>query len=100
GAFDTELALRNDDNSLFGDESTGSAAIGWRLSDPLRIYASYGEGFRGPTLNEQYSPGFGGLYSGNAGLSPERSRSTELGIEYAPARNQRLRANLYSNRIR
>ncbi len=100
GAFDTEFALRNDDNSLFGDETTGSAALGWRLSDPLRIYASYGQGFRGPTLNEQYSPGFGGLYAGNPDLSPERSRSTELGIEYTPVRDQRFKANLYSSRIR
>lgn len=99
GALDTELALRNDDNSLFGSQSTGSAAIGWRLSDTLRSYASYGQGFRGPTLNEQYSPGFGGLYAGNPDLHPEKSRSSELGIEYTPGEGQRFKGSLYSTRV-
>jgi vitamin B12 transporter len=45
------------------------------------VYASWGEGFRAPNLNELYSPGFGGLFAGNPNLDPERSRSLELGLE-------------------
>jgi vitamin B12 transporter len=98
-AFDSEVSLRTDDNSLFGRQTTGSAAAGWRFSDALRLYASYGQGFRGPTLNEQYSPGFGGLFAGNPDLQPETSRSEELGLEYAPDQGQRFKANLYNTRV-
>ena len=98
-ALDSELSLRHDDNSVFGSANTGSVAAGWRFSPTTRTYLSYGQGFRGPTLNEQYSPGFGGFYAGNPDLDPERSRSAELGIEFTPAPNQRFTASLYSTRI-
>ena len=100
GAFDSELSLRYDDNSEFGNATTGSLALGWRLSDMARLYASYGQGFRSPTLNEQFSPGYGGQFAGNPDLDPERSRSGELGLEIAPDADQRIKANLYSTRVR
>lgn len=99
-ALDAELSLRHDDNSVFGSANTGSVAAGWRFSPVARAYLSYGQGFRGPTLNEQYSPGFGGFYAGNPDLAPERSRSAELGFEFTPLTNQRFTASLYSTRIR
>ena len=99
-AFDSDLSLRVDDNSLFGRQTTGSVAAGWHFSEALRAYLSYGHGFRGPTLNEQYSPGFGGLFAGNPELEPERSRSGELGLEWTPSAGQRIKAQLYSTRIR
>ena len=100
GSFDSEISLRRDDNSEFGGATTGSAALGWRYNEVLRIYASYGEGFRSPTLNEQFSPGYGGAFAGNPDLDPERSHSTELGIELTPWQGQRFGANLYSTRVR
>ena len=99
GAFDSEISLRYDDNSEFGSATTGSAALGWRSSDFARIYASYGQGFRGPTLNEQFSPGYGGLFAGNPALDPERSHSTELGLELTPTAAQRIGATLYSTHV-
>lgn len=100
GALETELSLRHDDNSVFGTANTGSGALGWRFSPSTRAYLSYGQGFRGPTLNEQFSPGFGGFFAGNPDLDPERSRSAELGVEFTPAPDQRFTASLYSTRIR
>jgi len=100
GSFDSEISLRRDDNSEFGGATTGSAALGWRYNEVLRIYASYGEGFRSPTLNEQFSPGYGGAFAGNPDLDPERSHSTELGVELTPWQGQRFGANLYSTRVR
>jgi vitamin B12 transporter len=100
GAFDSEISLRADDNSVFGNHATGSAAAGWRFNDATRAYASYGEGFRGPTLNELYSPGFGGLFAGNPELEPEESRSAEIGFEFLPSADQRLKFNLHSTRVR
>ncbi|MEP6881631.1 MAG: TonB-dependent receptor, partial [Dokdonella sp.] len=98
--FDSELSVRTDDNSIFGNHATGSVAAGWHFTDDVRAYASYGEGFRGPTLNEQYSPGFGGLYAGNPDLEPEESRSSEIGFEFTPGQGQHLKANVYSTRVR
>jgi vitamin B12 transporter len=99
GAFDSEVSLRTDNNSLFDRQTTGSAATGWRFNNAFRVFASYGEGFRGPTLNEQYSPGFGGLFAGNPDLQPEKSRGKELGLEFAPDPGQRFKANIHDTRI-
>ncbi|HOX70518.1 MAG: TonB-dependent receptor [Dokdonella sp.] len=100
GAFDSEVSLRSDHNSVFGNHSTGSVAAGWRFNDAARAYASHGQGFRGPTLNELYSPGFGGMFAGNPGLDPETSRSSEVGFEFIPGQDQHLKANFYETRIR
>lgn len=100
GALDSEISVRHDDNSEFGGANTASLALGWRINDLLRIYANAGSGFRSPTLNEQFSPGYSGYFAGNPSLRAERSRSSELGLELAPTTNQRIKANLYSTRVR
>ncbi len=96
---DFEASLRYDDNSEFGSEVTGQLAWGYQLSGQWRIFASYGEAFRAPNLNEQFSPGFGGLFAGNPDLQPEFSDSLELGLNWTPAGNQSLSVNLYQTDI-
>jgi vitamin B12 transporter len=100
GAHDFELSGRHDDNSQFGGESTFSAAWGWQLGDTLRGTLSHGEGFRAPTMNELYSPGFGGLFAGNPLLDPERSRSTELGVGWRFGAGDRFDLRAYRNEVR
>jgi vitamin B12 transporter len=78
-----EISARHDDNSQFGGETTLSAAWGWQATERLRLSLSGGEGFRAPTLNELYSPGFGGLFAGNPLLDPEQSRSWEAALDFA-----------------
>jgi len=99
GAFDSELSGRYDDSSAYGSAKTGSFALGWRVSELWRVYASFGQGFRAPTMNELYDPGYDGWYAGNSDLRPERSHSSELGLEFTPGGNQRLKASLYSTRV-
>ena len=71
------LGLRADDNSAFGTEITPRAAIAYLFKETgTKLKGSYGEGFRAPTLNELYYPGFG-----NPDLRPEESRSWEGGLE-------------------
>jgi vitamin B12 transporter len=98
-SFDWELAARHDYNSVFGGATTGSGAIGWRVAPTLRLTASLGQGFRAPSLNEQFSPGFGGEFAGNPDLRPERSRSSELGAEWTPADDFSLKLAAYHTDI-
>jgi len=98
-SFDWELAARRDHNSVFGGATTGSGAIGYRVWPSLRFTASFGQGFRAPSLNEQFSPGFGGLFAGNPELRPERSRSSELGAEWTPAASLSFRLSAYHTEV-
>ncbi len=75
GAAELQLAGRHDDNETFGGETTGSVALGYQVDEVYRLRGSFGTAFRGPTFNDLFFPGFG-----NPDLSPERSRTTELGL--------------------
>lgn len=99
GAHAVEAALRYDDNSQFGHESTASAAWAWQFASRWRSRLSWGQGFRAPNFNELYSPGFGGLFAGNPALRPERSRSVEGAIDFSPDPHQRLSLSLYRTRV-
>lgn len=97
--IDWELSARHDDNDVFGAASTGSAALGVRMTPDLRLVASWGQGFRAPNLNEQFSPGFGGYYAGNSALEPERSHSSELALEWNPTSELHMRLSHYRTEI-
>ncbi len=100
GAHAFEAAVRHDDNDQFGTATTGSAAWGWTFAEGWEARLSWGEGFRAPTFNELYSPGFGGLFAGNPALRPEASRSTELGLGWTPAAGHALELSAYRTRVR
>lgn len=76
GRTDVEVSVRHDDNEQFGKHDTGAAAIGYDLSDTLRLKASYGEAFRAPTFNDLYWAG-----AGNPSLKPEKSKNAEIGLD-------------------
>lgn len=67
--------LRYDDNSAYGDQTNGSAALNVKLSEKTRVTVSYGTAFRAPTFNELYFPGFG-----NPDVQPEESETVELSL--------------------
>ena len=73
----TQLSLRHDDNQAFGEELTGSLALGYALDGRHTLRASYGTAFRAPTFNELYFP-FAG--SSNPELEAETSGTLELGV--------------------
>lgn len=93
GAHDLQLSLRRDDNEQFGERTTGGTAWGYALREGLRLTASYGTGFKAPTFNQLYFPGFG-----NPDLRPETSRSFELGLGGRTARGH-WSVNAYETRI-
>jgi len=70
-----EAGVRYDDNESYGTATTGSFGVGYRLDDHHRLRATWGEGFKAPSFNQLYFPGFG-----NPELGPEESRSIEIGL--------------------
>lgn len=68
--------VRVDSHSSFGTHATFGANGSLRLADRVRLTASYGEGFKAPTLYQLYSA------YGQLTLQPERSRSYDAGIAY------------------
>ena len=97
--IDWQLAGRHDHNSVFGNADTGSAALGVTVGAGWRLSASWGQAFRGPNLNEQFSPGYGGYYAGNPLLKPEHSHSAEAGLEWTPMADLSVRVNHYRTDI-
>ena len=74
---------RIDDHSRFGSETTLGANGSVEIGGGWRARASYGEGFKAPTLFQLLSD------FGNTTLSPERSRAYDIGVEKGD-RNGRL----------
>lgn len=85
--------LRHDGNSQFGDHITGQLGWGWQLLPDLRLRAAYGTAFHAPTFNVLYYPFFG-----VPTLTPERSRSTEVGADWQLG-NTLLGLTWFDNRI-
>lgn len=70
------VGLRYDDHSTFGSAALGQAAAAWSLNDGSTVLrASFGEGFKAPTLFQLYST------FGNTALRPEKADSWDAGIE-------------------
>lgn len=67
--------VRYDDHDRFGHAWTLGANGSVELGGGWRVRASYGEGFRAPTLYELYG------FAGNPLLVPETSKSYDVGIE-------------------
>ncbi|KAA0934715.1 TonB-dependent receptor [Psychrobacter sp. ANT_H59] len=76
--YDLQANYRIDDNSQYGKESTYNLGAAIRPLAGMRIGANYATGFRAPTFNDLYWPGFS-----NPNLKPERTENTEVFVEYA-----------------
>ncbi|OWU85634.1 TonB-dependent receptor [Oceanicola sp. 22II-s10i] len=77
--LDLQLGGRFDDNSVFGDSVTWTAAASYTLQNGVRLHASAGTGVVNPSYFELYAAAFG--YTGNPGLDPERNQSFDVGVE-------------------
>jgi len=78
--------LRWEDNDVFGDEVTPRmSAVVVVKETGTKIRGGWGKGFRAPTINDLFFPGFG-----NPQLGPERSENYEFGADQ----------KLWQNRIR
>lgn len=67
--------VRYDHHDVFGDQTLGQAALAWTLHDGATVLrASFGQGFRAPSLYELYSE------YGNTTLQPEEADSWDASI--------------------
>lgn len=71
-----QLNARTDWDSEFGAHSTGTVAAGQDFADHWNVHASWGTGYRAPTLYQRFSK------YGNLTLKPESSRNAEVGVRY------------------
>ncbi|MFL9710922.1 TonB-dependent receptor domain-containing protein [Methylobacillus sp. Pita1] len=80
-----QINLRNDDNSQFGNKTTGNIGYAYQITPQWKASASFGTAFAAPTFNQLYAPAtaFGGVtYASNPDLKPEESRNKEIGLQY------------------
>ena len=69
------VGARIDDHDRFGSHSTFGANASFDLGNFWRVRASWGQGFKAPTLSQLYG------YGGNVSLKPETSEAFDAGIE-------------------
>ena len=89
GQIDLSAALRYDDNSSFGGQTTGRLAAVWRPEETLAFRAVVGTGYRAPSLFERFSS------FGDPALQPENSTSYELGVEKSYAGFGTVKATVF-----
>ncbi|MDT8445509.1 MAG: TonB-dependent receptor [bacterium] len=84
-ALEILVGVRMDNHDKYGSQSTYRIAPAYKFQDlGLKLKASYGTGFRSPSLYELFGTytAYGTLYTvGNAELGPEKSTGWDLGIE-------------------
>ncbi|AKM32950.2 TonB-dependent receptor [Pandoraea faecigallinarum] len=78
---EVQATVRRDMYSDFGGANSYWVGYGYRLTDQWKLMANASDGFRAPTFNELFYPGFG-----NPNLQPERSISKELAVQFYDAR--------------
>lgn len=74
-AITLTAGLRYDDHDTFGDNTTARASAAWSVTTSTILRASYGEGFKAPTLFQLYSE------YGNLDLDAEAAEGWDAGVE-------------------
>jgi iron complex outermembrane recepter protein len=108
-----QLALRYDDYSDFGSETTPKVGLKFKATPELLFRFNWGRGFRAPSLPEispsvatffvqVNDPATGatgvqvsGVFAGNPNLQPEKSRSTTLGAVWEPSNAFNMSLDFY-----
>jgi len=79
---DVSASLRYDANSASSNKATYKIGGALRPLAELRLTANYGTGFKAPSINQLFFPGFG-----NPNLNPEQSRGWDAGLHYRQDRD-------------
>ncbi|MDA0187101.1 MAG: TonB-dependent receptor [Proteobacteria bacterium] len=89
--IDIATTLRYDDHSQFGGLTSGRITASWRPNADWVIRSSAAQSYRAPSLYELYGP------FGSNTLTPEESRSLDLGVERRFGADTFLRATAFYN---
>jgi len=69
--------IRQDEYNVFGSATTYRVTGGYLHKETgTKLRGSYGTGFRAPTINDLFFPGFG-----NPNLQPEKSKGSDVALE-------------------
>ncbi len=97
GDFALQGNLRYDHSTQYGGETTGGIAAGYRVSAQWRLTAGVSTGFKAPSFNDLYFPGFS-----NPNLVPETARNIEAGAYWTSAAGDlrwEARVVVYRNQV-
>lgn len=75
GPVRLDLGVRRDEDEFFGSAVSPRAGLVVDLGHDVELFASYGKGFRAPSLGELFFP-----FYGNPDLEAEKSESLEAGL--------------------
>nr|WP_316641248.1 TonB-dependent receptor [uncultured Roseateles sp.] len=89
--------LRHDRYSDFGGATNPRLALVWEPAYNLTAKLLYGQAFRAPSFNEQFSTN--PVTTGNPGLRPERMRSRELAFDWQARPELLVRLNLFRHQL-
>ncbi len=95
GALTLDSGIRYDHNQQFGDATTYNVGASYELVDGLVARASYGTGFRAPTFNDLYYPGYD-----NPNLKPEHSETVEVGLNWQATPDTQVDLVFYQSWLR
>src|SRR5690606_8207008 len=76
GGLHAAAGVRRDEHRDFGGQWSFGADLALDVVHGVQLTASFGEGFKAPTLFQLHSD------LGNPALGPERSRSVDAGLSY------------------
>ena len=94
-----QAGARVDHNSAFRSFGTWRVGTTWHPTPATRIWAAAGTAFKAPTFSQQFARS--AFEVGNAALTPERSRSGEIGATIDGARRRlRLEVTAFWQRFR
>jgi vitamin B12 transporter len=69
------LGVGHDNHATFGGHTSPRAAVAWSLTPSTILRASYGDGFKAPSLYQLFSP------YGNLALRPEEAKGWDAGVQ-------------------
>lgn len=90
---DAYLSNGDDSGSVTYEKTTPTAAVMYRLTDTVNVYASAARGFEAPTFNEMFYSSGGGSF--NFGLKPSSSTHYEAGVKAYVGKDSRLDVALF-----
>ncbi|MCM8789431.1 MAG: TonB-dependent receptor [Candidatus Omnitrophica bacterium] len=95
------VSYRIDDHSTFNDKDTYRIASSYEFEGiETKLKASFGTGFKAPSIYQLYAPQTAWGPIGNSSLQPEESESYELGIENRILEGLGIEVNYFHSQLK